>query len=77
MRSTRRPSALSPTGSSPRRPAPSSLPDTPAVRLVIHAWQAMVEDLVLTWCAHPAGLTREDLVVVITSALPAIIDTLP
>lgn len=53
------------------------LPDTPAVRLVIHAWQAMVEDLVLTWCAQPAGLTREDLVVVITSALPAIIDTLP
>lgn len=53
------------------------LPDTPAVRLVIHAWQAMVEDLVLTWCERPAGLTREDLVVVITSALPAIIDTLP
>ena len=36
------------------------LPDTPAVRLVIHAWQAMVEDLVLTWCDHPAGLTRDD-----------------
>lgn len=58
-------------------PGTLDLPDTPAVRLVIHAWQAMVEDLVLTWCAHPAGLTREDLVVVITSALPAIIDTLP
>lgn len=53
------------------------LPDTPAVRLVIHAWQAMVEDLVLTWCDQPAGLTRDDLIRVITSALPAIIDTLP
>lgn len=37
----------------------------------------MVEDLVLTWCDNPAGLTRDDLVKVITSALPAIIDTLP
>lgn len=53
------------------------LPDTPAVRLVIHAWQAMVEDLVLTWCDQPSGLTREDLIATITSALPAIIDTLP
>jgi len=53
------------------------LPDTPAVRLVIHAWQAMVEDLVLTWCDHPAGLTRDDLIEVITTSLPAIIDTLP
>ena len=53
------------------------LPDTPAVRLVIHAWQAMVEDLVLTWCDHPAGLNRDDLIKVITTSLPAIIDTLP
>lgn len=53
------------------------LPDTPAVRLVIHAWQAMVEDLVLTWCDNPAGLTRDDLVGVITASLPAIIATLP
>lgn len=53
------------------------LPDTPAVRLVIHAWQAMVEDLVLTWCEEPAGLGRDDLLTVITSALPAMIETLP
>ena len=53
------------------------LPDTPAVRLVIHAWQAMVEDLVLTWCETPAGLTRDDLIQVITGALPALIDHLP
>lgn len=53
------------------------IPDTPAVRLVIHAWQAMVEDLVLTWCDSPAGLSRDDLLQVITASLPAIIDTLP
>ncbi|MCY1380347.1 hypothetical protein D9M69_681560 [compost metagenome] len=53
------------------------IPDTPAVRLVLHAWQAMVEDLVLTWCDAPAGLTREDLLQVITGSLPALIETLP
>ncbi|GAA3532359.1 TetR/AcrR family transcriptional regulator [Nocardioides daeguensis] len=53
------------------------IPDTPAVRLVIHAWQAMVEDLVLTWCDSPAGLSRADLLQVITASLPAIVDTLP
>ncbi|TNM46082.1 TetR/AcrR family transcriptional regulator [Nocardioides albidus] len=58
-------------------PGGDVFPDTPAVRLVIHAWQAMVEDLVLTWCDSPAGLSREDLLSVITASLPAIIDTLP
>ncbi|GAA1527652.1 TetR/AcrR family transcriptional regulator [Nocardioides humi] len=53
------------------------IPDTPAVRLVIHAWQAMVEDLVLTWCEDPAGLSRDDLLHVITASLPALVDTLP
>ena len=53
------------------------LPDTPAVRLLVHAWQAMVEDLVLTWCDTPAGLSRDDLVHVITTSLPALVDTLP
>lgn len=53
------------------------LPDTPAVRLLVHAWQAMVEDLVLTWCTAPAGLSRDDLVHVITTSLPALVDNLP
>lgn len=53
------------------------IPDTPAVRLLIHAWQAMVEDLVLTWCDSPAGLSRDDLLQVITTSLPALVDTLP
>ena len=53
------------------------LEDTAAVRLVIHAWQAMVEDLVLTWCDHPAGLTRDDLLHLVTGSLPALVDLLP
>ncbi len=53
------------------------LPDTPAVRLVIRAWQAMTEDLVLAWCEDPAGLSREDLLQVITSSLPALVAALP
>jgi len=58
-------------------PGGLAIPDTPAVRLLIHAWQAMVEDLVLTWCDSPAGLTKDDLLQVITTSLPALIDTLP
>lgn len=53
------------------------LPDNPQSRLVIRAWQAMVEDLVLSWCDDPAGLTRDDLLQVITGSLPAILDLLP
>jgi AcrR family transcriptional regulator len=51
--------------------------DTPPVRLVIHAWQAMVEDLVLTWIDDDAGLTRDDLLQLITGSLPAIGALLP
>lgn len=51
--------------------------DTPAVRLVIHAWQAMVEDLVLTWIDNPAGLTRDDLLHLVTGSLPTLVDLLP
>lgn len=53
------------------------LEPTPATRLVIHAWQAMVEDLVLAWCDDPAGLTRDDLLRVVTGSLPALLATLP
>ena len=53
------------------------LTDTPATRLDIHAWQAMVEDLVLTWCDSPADLTRDDILNVIMGSLPALLATLP
>ena len=53
------------------------LSDTPQTRLVVRGWVAFVEDAVLTWCDDPAGVTREELVRIVTDALPAIIATLP
>ncbi|GAA4809827.1 TetR/AcrR family transcriptional regulator [Nocardioides caeni] len=53
------------------------LPDTPAVRLVLHAWQAMTEALVLRWCDDPAGLTRDDLLRVIVDSLLPLLAALP
>jgi len=52
------------------------LPDTPAVRALVRAWQAMAEDLTLTWCADPEVMTRDDLLEVLVGSLPAMIDLL-
>jgi AcrR family transcriptional regulator len=49
------------------------LEDSPAVRLVIRGWQAMVEKLVLAWCADPDSMTREELLALITDALPTLL----
>ncbi|MFC5728665.1 MULTISPECIES: TetR/AcrR family transcriptional regulator [Nocardioides] len=59
------------------QPDDAIIPDTPATRLLVRAWQSMVEDLVLSWCADPTPLTREELLHVITTSLPALVDTLP
>lgn len=48
------------------------LSDTPAARLVVRGWVAFVEDAVLTWCEAPDGVTREELVRIVTDALPAL-----
>ena len=53
------------------------LPDTPATRLVVRGWSAMTEELVLSWIADPAGLTREQLLDVLAASLPAIVGTIP
>lgn len=50
--------------------------DTPITRLVVRGWVAFVEDVVLAWCEAPAGITREQLVQLVTDALPAIVGTL-
>lgn len=49
------------------------LRDTPAVRMVIRGWQAMVENLVLAWCEDPRTMTREDLQRLVTEGLPQLI----
>ena len=48
--------------------------DTPANRLVVRGWSAMVEELVLSWIAEPGGITREQLIGIMAASLPAIVD---
>ncbi|MCL2541726.1 MAG: TetR/AcrR family transcriptional regulator [Nocardioidaceae bacterium] len=49
------------------------LGDSPAVRLVIRGWQAMVEKLVLTWCSDRTAMPRADLLALVTNSLPALV----
>ncbi len=53
------------------------VPDTPATRLVVRGWSAMIEELVLSWIADPSGLTRDELLEVLASSLLAIMATVP
>jgi AcrR family transcriptional regulator len=53
------------------------LPDTPASRLIVRGWAAMTEELVLTWVLDPTGVTREELLAVIATSLPALVAILP
>ncbi len=43
---------------------------------MVRAWSAMGEELVLTWVADPAGVTREQLLEAMTASLPALVDLL-
>jgi AcrR family transcriptional regulator len=52
------------------------IPDTPAARLMVRAWSAMGEELVLTWVADPAGVSREQLLESLTASLPALVEIL-
>jgi len=49
------------------------IPDTPAVRLLVSGWSAMAEELVLSWVAEPGEVTREELVQLLGSSLPALV----
>lgn len=49
------------------------VPDTPAARLMVRAWSAMSEDLVLDWVRDPRGVTREQLLAALTASLPALV----
>ena len=53
------------------------IPDTPANRLVVRGWSAMTEELVLSWIADPAGLTRDELLEILASSLLAIVGIVP
>ncbi|WP_237089528.1 TetR/AcrR family transcriptional regulator [Nocardioides dokdonensis] len=53
------------------------IPDTPAARLVARGWAAMAEDVVLRWKARPEGVSREELLHLVTASLPALAQLLP
>ena len=53
------------------------IPDTPATRLVVRGWSAMVEELVLSWIEDDRGLAREQLIEVLASSLPAVVAVVP
>jgi AcrR family transcriptional regulator len=46
--------------------------DTPAVRLLVHGWSALVEDTVLTWLDDPRGLDKHELVGLLARALAGV-----
>lgn len=46
--------------------------DTPAYRLLVRGWSAMCEELVLSWRAHPASVSREQLIEMMATSLPAL-----
>lgn len=50
--------------------------DTPATRLAVRGWSAMVEELVLSWIAEPSGVTREQLLDLMADTLPAIVEVI-
>ena len=52
------------------------VPDTPAARMMVRAWSAMAEDLVLTWVRRPEGVTRDQLLEGLSSSLPALVEIL-
>ncbi|MBZ5734442.1 TetR/AcrR family transcriptional regulator [Nocardioides sp. TRM66260-LWL] len=52
------------------------VPDTPATRVLVNGWAALAEEVALLWKADPASaLSRDQVVVLISDALPALIAT--
>lgn len=52
------------------------VPDTPAARLMVRGWSALIEDLVLSWVRDPQGVTREELLGALAASLPALVEIL-
>ena len=48
------------------------LADTPLARLLVKAWAAFAEELVLSWVASPGEVTREQVVELLAGSLPAL-----
>ena len=49
------------------------LVDTPAVRLLVHGWAAYTEDVVVEWVQDARGISRDELLMILTASLPGIL----
>ncbi|MGO4257909.1 TetR/AcrR family transcriptional regulator [Marmoricola sp. RAF53] len=49
------------------------LSDSPAIRLIVDGWSAMVESVIVAWVKDPHGLSREELLNRLAHALPALV----
>ncbi len=49
------------------------IPDTPVVRMVARGWAAMCEQLVIGWVEEPSEVSRDELLAILTSSLPALV----
>ena len=54
-----------------------TLQDTPEVRLMVRGWSAMAEDVVISWVRDPRGVSRDDLLTMLTAALPGVLSGTP
>ena len=50
------------------------VPETPASRLVVRGWSAMIEEMVLSWIDDPRGVTRQQLLDIMAGSLPAVVE---
>jgi AcrR family transcriptional regulator len=51
--------------------------DRPAQRLVVRGWLSFVEETVLNWCEDPRGVSKEQLLGIVTASLPALVAAIP
>ncbi|RYZ16807.1 MAG: TetR/AcrR family transcriptional regulator [Myxococcaceae bacterium] len=49
--------------------------DSPLNRLLVRGWAAATEEIVVSWVRDPAGVSREELLTSLASALPAMMHT--
>jgi AcrR family transcriptional regulator len=49
--------------------------DTPAVRLLVRGWSSFVEEVVVEWVRDARGLSRDELLVLLSGSLPGILPT--
>ena len=49
------------------------LVDIPAVRLLLRGWSSFVEEVVVEWVREPHGLSRDDLLGLLSGSLPGIL----